>query len=182
VGQRQSRSLRTWLTLLTLHVYALVSCAAADVTFEPRRCELSEAPVADKGSFQRACRAQLRQHLCRGNAHLCAHSIVVSRAWRTMSASVTARRTADAARPRAAWTSKLSSLGSVGGAKPLVAFIRTGRPNVKHRNARPWGRTEARIACGRPSRSQQFLNDQNRSLDISQPRLFTRETACPCGG
>src|SRR5262249_10786862 len=31
-GQRQSRSLRTWLTLLTAQVYALVLCAAADVT------------------------------------------------------------------------------------------------------------------------------------------------------
>jgi hypothetical protein len=27
-------------------VYALASCAAADVTFEPKPCELSEAPVA----------------------------------------------------------------------------------------------------------------------------------------
>src|SRR5262249_27298266 len=59
-GQRQFRSLRTWLTLLTAHVYALVLYAAADVTFEPRHCELSEAPVADKGSFQRACRARGR--------------------------------------------------------------------------------------------------------------------------
>src|SRR5262249_18792079 len=53
-GQRQSRSLRTWLSISRWRsVYALVSCAAADVTFEPRHCELSEAPVVAEGSFQR---------------------------------------------------------------------------------------------------------------------------------
>src|SRR5262249_16859366 len=51
-------------------------------------------------------------------------SFIVSRAWRMMSASVTARRTADAARQCAAWTSKLSSLGSVGGAKAFALKIR----------------------------------------------------------
>src|SRR5262249_11104604 len=49
-------------------------------------------------------------------------SFIVSRAWRMMSASVTARTTA--ARQCAAWTSKLSSLGSVGGAKAFASKIR----------------------------------------------------------
>jgi hypothetical protein len=67
--------------------------------------------------------------------------------------------------------------------RSLVAFIRTGRPNVKHRNARPWARTEARIACARPSRDLNNSLTTQIDLEISRPRLFTRETgACPSRG
>jgi len=94
-----------------------------------------------------------------------------------MNASVTARRMPDAAHPCAAWTSKLSSLGSVGGAKPLVAFIRAKRETPERT---PVGGEPRRAlhVVDRPD----LLNDQNRLRYFSTKSFDMREGACPSWG